>query len=70
MDRMNDVPSSKLAYDGVRQVTYGASDIVCEGPTLPWHLLKARLPLQPTIFVVLPAASAGDSGPFTRILDV
>lgn len=70
MDRMNDIPSSKIAYDALRQVTYGSEDIAGEGLTLPWQLLKARLPRRQTIFVVLPAASAGDSGPFTRILDV
>lgn len=69
-DKMNDIPTSKIAYDGLRKVTYGSDDIVREGPSLPWQLLKARLPRQPTVFVVLPPASAGDSGPFTRVLDV
>lgn len=68
--KMNGVSTAKIAYDGLRQVTYGADLRSSEGPALPWPLLKARLPRQPTIFVVLPPASAGDSGPFTRILAV
>lgn len=67
---MNTIPTTKVAYDRLRQCKHSPNAQTVEGPTIPWEVLKARLPRDPKVFVVIINAAIGDEAPFLRLLAV
>lgn len=68
--QLSATPTTKTAYDGIRELTMQASSIRVEGPLPPWGLLKSRLPRQPRVFVLVPNVAVGDEAPFMRLIHV
>lgn len=68
--KLNTAPTPTIADDAIRQLTMQKDGARLAGPLIPGDLLKARLPQRPRVFVLVPAASVGDVGPFMRLVHV
>ena len=65
---MNKIPTAKLAYDALRQCKPNPDAQAVEGPTIPWEMLKTKLPREPKVFIIALDLPVGDEAPFMRLL--